>query len=539
MNLFKNPRFGFVVANSLLVVATGVLGFAPMRALLVGAGTVSAVIATAADERAAVTAAAPVAAEPAPDPAAARGVVPDTGLPVEEAVLAAPPNVPPPLTRDFPARVVVHLEVRELVKRLADGVDYLFWTFGGTVPGSFIRVREGDLVEFHLENDPNSKMPHNIDLHAVTGPGGGAASAFTAPGHSSQFSFTALKPGLYVYHCATAPVGMHIANGMYGLILVQPKDGMPKVDHEYYVMQGEIYTAGAYGEEGLQSFDMAKALDERPPYVVFNGAVGALTGDNALTAKVGETVRIYFGVGGPNLASAFHVIGEMFDTVYEDGTMQNQLHDVQTTLVPPGCATVVDFKVEVPGTYVLVDHAIFRAFNKGALGMLRVSGPENRRIYSGKEIDAVYLGQAAAAGSDAQKREASLQAQIAEEIRTNPKIAGLTKEAQIERGKRVFMQTCFACHQPDGKGLPGIFPPLAGSDFLRADRERPIRIVTKGLTGPVAVNGQTFNNIMPAQVLSDQQIADVLTYVTNSWGNTGGPYSVDDVRRVKAASVSQ
>jgi nitrite reductase (NO-forming) len=186
-----------------------------------------------------------------------------------------------------------------------------------------------------------------------------------------------------------------------------------------------------------------------------------------------------------------------------------------------------------------VDHSIFRAFNKGALGMLKVAGPENRLIYSGKEIDAVYLGQAATAGSDAQKREAALQAQIADEIRHNPRIAGLTKEAQIQRGKRVFMQTCFACHQPDGKGLLNIFPPLAGSDFLKADRERPIRIVTKGLTGPVTVNGNSFNNVMPPQVLTDQQIADVLTYVTNDWGNGGEPYTVDDVRRVKASGVSQ
>lgn len=549
MKMSPHSRFTYGLAQGLVALGAAVLGYAPVRAMLAGTGaaTIAAATAVLADPPAAVAAsddqpppAAP-AADPAPggDVATARGPVVDTGLPVEQAVLGIPPNVPPPITRDYSARVVVHLEVREVVKRLADGVDYLFWTFGGTVPGSFIRVREGDMVEFHLENSPDSRMPHNIDLHAVTGPGGGAASAFTAPGHSSQFSFTALKPGLYVYHCATAPVGMHIANGMYGLILVQPKDGMPKVDHEYYVMQGEVYTAGAYGEEGLQSFDMAKAIDERPPYVVFNGAVGSLTGDNALTAKVGETVRIYFGDGGPNLASSFHVIGEMFDTVYEDGTMQDQLHDVQTTLVPPGSATVVDFKVEVPGTYVLVDHAIFRAFNQGALGMLKVTGPENRRIYSGKEIDAVYLGSAAAAGTDARKRENELQAQIAEEIKTNPKIASLTKEAQVERGKRVFMQTCFACHQPDGKGLPGIFPPLAGSDFLLADHDRPIRIVTKGLTGPVTVKGQTFNNIMPAQVLSDQQIADVLTYVTNSWGNSAAPYTVDDVRRVKAAGVSQ
>jgi nitrite reductase (NO-forming) len=539
MKVRTYSRFSYTIANSLLALGAGVLGYAPVRALLVGTGSVAAL--------AAATPAAPEESTPAPaaeaapsaDVATARGVAPEPTLPEEQAVLTAPPHVPPPINRHYAAKVVVHLEVRELVKRLADGVDYLFWTFGGTVPGSFIRVREGDLVEFHLENFPGNKMPHNIDLHAVTGPGGGAASSFTAPGHSSQFTFQALNPGLFVYHCATAPVGMHIANGMYGLILVEPAAGLPRVDREYYVMQGEIYTAGAYGEEGLQAFDMAKAIDERPPYVVFNGAVGALTGDNALTAKVGETVRLFVGNGGPNLVSSFHVIGEIFDTVYQEGGLAVAQHNVQTTLVPAGGSTVVEFRVEVPGTYVLVDHSIFRAFNQGALGMLKVSGPENRVIYSGKEIDAVYLGEAADAGTAAQKREAELQAQIAEEIKTNPKIASLTKEAQLERGKRIFMQTCFACHQPDGKGLPNIFPPLAGSDYLLADHERSIRIVTKGLTGPVTVKGQTFNNVMPPQVLTDQQIADVLTYVTNSWGNSASAYTVDDVRRVKAVGVSQ
>ena len=196
----------------------------------------------------------------------------------EEAVLTDAPLVPPPITRRHATKVIVKLEVKEVVKRLADGVDYTFWTFGGSVPGKFIRIREGDEVEFHLENHPSNSMPHNIDLHAVTGPGGGAASSMTAPGHSSVFSFKALNKGLFVYHCATAPVGMHIGNGMYGMILVEPKEGLPKVDREYYVMQGDFYTAGRNGDPGLQPFDMAKAVREEPEYVVFNGAVGSLTG---------------------------------------------------------------------------------------------------------------------------------------------------------------------------------------------------------------------------------------------------------------------
>jgi len=454
---------------------------------------------------------------------------------VENAVLAEAPNVPPPIKRRYSTKVVVSLEVREVTKRLADGVDYTFWTFGGNVPGSFIRIREGDEVEFHLNNHQDNKMPHNIDLHAVTGPGGGAASSFTAPGHSSQFSFTALNPGLFIYHCATAPVGMHVGNGMYGMILVEPKEGLPPVDHEYYVMQGEVYTTGKYGEEGLQGFDMDKAVDERPPYVVFNGAVGSLVGDKALTAKTGEKIRIYIGNGGPNLTCSFHIIGEIFDTVYQEGGTTPSQHNVQTTLVPAGGAAMVEFKVEVPGTYVLVDHALFRAFNKGALGMLKVDGPPNLLAYSGKEVDAVYLGKAAEAGSDAEKRVDSLKAQMADEIKSNPKIAGLTKEIQIEKGKAVYMQTCFVCHQPNGQGIAGQIPPLAKSDFLAGlTKEDYIRGVILGRTGQISVNGKTYNGVMtPLNYLSDEQVANVLTYVRNSFGNTGDSVSIPDVTRVR------
>ena len=455
-------------------------------------------------------------------------------LPVEFAVLVPPPNVPPPIGRRHAAKVIVNLEVREVTKRLADGVEYTFWTFGGDTPGRFIRVREGDVVELHLNNHPTSRMPHNIDLHAVTGPGGGAASTFTAPGHSSQFTFTALNAGLFVYHCATAPVPMHISNGMYGMILVEPKDGLPPADREYYVMQGDIYTQGATGDLGLQYFDNNKANDERPTYVVFNGSVGSLVGDKALTAKVGETVRIFFGVGGPNLTSSFHIIGEIFDTVYQEAGFAVAQHNVQTTLVPAGGATVVDFKVEVPGTFILVDHSLTRAFNKGALGMLKVSGPENRVIYSGKEIDEVYLGQQSEAGSAASTREAQLVAKKAEAIASNPEIANITKEIQMERGKKVFLSACFACHMQEGQGLPAVFPPLAGSDFLKADKERAIRIPLKGLSGPITVNGKPYNNLMPPQQFTDDQIADVLTYVMNSWGNDFGTVSAADVKRVHA-----
>ena len=300
----------------------------------------------------------------------------------EVAVLTEAPNVPAAITRKHATKVIVNLDVIEKPMRLADGVDYTMWTFGGTMPGRFIRVREGDQVELRLKNHHTSTVPHNIDLHAVTGPGGGAKSSLTMPGGESVFTFAALNPGLYVYHCATSPVPMHIANGMYGMILVEPKSGLPKVDREYYVMQSEFYTTGKFGEKGLQTLDMEKGVAEQPTYVVFNGAVGALTGDKALQAKVGERVRLYVGNGGPNLVSSFHVIGEVFDNVYtEGGTLASQ-HNVQTTLVPAGGSAIVEFGVEKAGDLILVDHSIFRAFNKGALGVMTVTGQDNEKVFA-------------------------------------------------------------------------------------------------------------------------------------------------------------
>ncbi len=320
---------------------------------------------------------------------------PPQGPPVE-AVLTHAPQVPPATGRRAPARVQVELEVKELSLPISEGATYTFWTFGGEVPGKFIRVRQGDTVEFTLKNAPDSKMPHNIDLHAVTGPGGGAEATFVAPGMTATFNFKALNPGLYIYHCAAAPVGLHVANGMYGMILVEPPEGLPPVDREYYVMQGDFYTQGKYRDPGEQVFDFEKALDERPTYVLFNGAEGALTGDRALTAKVGEKVRLFVGNGGPNLVSSFHVIGEIFDRVYSEGGSTVQ-HDVATTLIPAGGAAIVEFTAEVPGTYNLVDHSIFRAFNKGAVAQLKVSGPENESLFSKGHLPAA--GEQARAGS--------------------------------------------------------------------------------------------------------------------------------------------
>lgn len=433
------------------------------------------------------------------------------------AELTAPPFVPAPVGNRPAMRLIVDMEIIEEEGEMADGVSYLFWTFGGTVPGSFIRARVGDEVQFHLKNHPDNKLPHNIDLHAVTGQGGGAEASFVAPGHEKVFSFKLINPGLYIYHCATAPVGMHVANGMYGLILVEPEGGLPPVDREYYVVQGDFYTKGKHGQPGLQPFDMQKAVDENPDYVVFNGKVGALMGDNALTAKVGETIRLFVGNGGPNLVSSFHVIGEIFDKVYVDGgDLINT--NVQTTLIPAGGSAIVEFKVDVPSNLILVDHSIFRAFNKGALGMIAVTGEKNEKVFKGEIMEGIYHPE----GGVIQKMPNGKD--------TEAPVA-TTLEERMKLGKKVYMQSCFACHQADGEGLAGTFPPLAKADYLNEDVDRGIRVVLEGLQGEITVNGKKYNSIMPAQMLTDEEVANVLTYVYNSWGNNGTVVTPERVKK--------
>jgi nitrite reductase (NO-forming) len=429
-----------------------------------------------------------------------------------EAILTDAPSVPPRITRRHPMKLVVELEVSEVNLPMADGVEYTFWTFGGKVPGKFIRVRQDDTVEFHLMNHPDSRFPHNIDLHAVTGPGGGAASSNTAPGRRTQFTFKALNPGLYVYHCATAPVGEHVANGMYGLILVEPPAGLAPVDREYYVMQSDFYTKGPHHEKGHQPFDMEKAVEEHPTYVVFNGAEGSLLGEKALKAKVGERVRLFVGNGGPNLVSSFHVIGEIFDRVYAEAGTRYSEH-IQTTLVPAGGAAIVEFKVDVPGSYKLVDHSILRAFNKGALGELKVEGAEARAIYTGKQAESEYQAKAGV-------------------INKSPVAAPVMASGA---GQSLYQTYCMGCHQAEGQGTPGTFPPLAKSDYLVADTARVIETVLNGLHGPLQVNGQSYNGTMPPMGhLKDEEIAEILTYVRSAWGNAGGPVSAAEVTGVRA-----
>lgn len=304
---------------------------------------------------------------------------------MEHVDIAKDPNdLPSSIKRDESRLVKIELEAKEVIGSMADGIEFNYWTFNGTVPGPFLRVREGDTIELTLKNNETSIHWHNIDLHAVTGPGGGAAVTNVAPGDSKSFTFKALNPGLYVYHCAHPNVAAHMAHGMYGLILVEPKEGLAEVDKEFYVMQGEFYSVGPLGKKGLQVFDAQKMLDSDPEYIVFNGRTGALAG--TMEANVGDTVRLFVGNGGVNLVSSFHVIGEIFNRVYLEAATNNILENVQTTIVPAGGATMVEFDLEVPGRYILVDHALAR-LDRGAWGYIDVIGEDNPEIFNGHEDD--------------------------------------------------------------------------------------------------------------------------------------------------------
>jgi copper-containing nitrite reductase len=300
-----------------------------------------------------------------------------------QSAMAYAPDVPAPTDRRSPT--IVHVDLNTSVTEIGihTGVLYRAWTFNDHVPGPFIRTRVGDTLEVTITNSDPNGMPHNLDFHAVSGPGGGGAVTTVVPGGRTTARFKMLYPGLFVYHCGAAPVMDHLANGMYGLLLVEPEGGLPHADREYYVMQSEFYTTPPTPGSPFVEYSHKDGLDENPRYIVFNGGANMMN-DAALRANVGERVRIFFGNAGPNKPSAFHVVGAIMDRVYREGDLVSPpARGLQTTLVPPGGAAVVEFTPEGPGMYTLLDHAIFR-IEKGAVGMLRADGSPRPDIYDGQ-----------------------------------------------------------------------------------------------------------------------------------------------------------
>ncbi len=303
--------------------------------------------------------------------------------------ISANPNTVPSVAQkpDADGIVRINLKAQEVISETAPGIYFNYWTYNKQVPGPMLRIKEGADVELTLTNDPTSLHDHSIDLHAVTGPGGGATLTHVAPGETKSFRWKALNPGLYEYHCAMPNVSTHNSHGQYGLIMVDPKDSsiaLPKVDKEFYVVQGEFYTEGQLGKRGLVPFDGDALLAGTPNYVVFNGKI---EGAPRMKAEVGDKIRMYVGNGGVNLISSFHIIGEIFDKVYPEGNIGGSIEkNVQTTAVLPGGSSIVEFTVDVPGNYLLVDHALAR-MNKGAWAVLEVTGPENKEIFSSVETN--------------------------------------------------------------------------------------------------------------------------------------------------------
>lgn len=296
-------------------------------------------------------------------------------------IAADPSDVPEPINRDTSKEVEVELEATEQIAEVEDGVTFRYMTFGDQVPGPMIRVREGDRVHLTLTNNTNSKLPHNVDSHAIYGPGGGAEDTMVAPGESATITFTAEYVGAFIYHCAVPNMTQHISSGMFGTFVVEPKEGLPEVDREFYLGRQDMYTVGDTGEKGHHKFDMDTMNNlGSPTYLPMNGSAET----TKLEAERDERVRVFFVCGGPNYNTYFHPIGNVWDTLYPTGSFRGEPeHNIETTTVPPGAATVAEMELPVPGPIKLVDHALTRTLNKGSLAVLDVKGEENTDVYAG------------------------------------------------------------------------------------------------------------------------------------------------------------
>lgn len=306
------------------------------------------------------------------------------GVPKVKRVAADPRDIPAPIKRRTPKTHNITLESKEVVGELEEGVQFKYLTYGGQVPGPFIRVRQGDTVILTHKNLSENTMIHNVDFHAVYGTGGGADATLCPPGQSRTIKFQALYPGAFIYHCAVPRLDYHISAGMFGLILVEPPEGLPEVDHEFYFGQHEVYTVKKAGEKGFHEFDFEAMAAELPNYVLLNGEAAAITDKRygALKVKTGETARLYFVTGGPNITSNFHPIGNVWTKAWREGAIaSNPERYVQTCHVPPGSCGIFEMDFPVPGTIKLVDHALSRVAHKGMLGIIEVEGEKQPQIF--------------------------------------------------------------------------------------------------------------------------------------------------------------
>ena len=451
----------------------------------------------------------------APSPAAAAAAVSPLSLASTSPIAkAAPAHLPPLQPGDS---VDVHIEATDRKVEIASGVYYNAWTFGDTVPGPIIHVRQGQTVNITFTN--NGAMQHSIDFHAAHTPPN-LSFAEVDPGKSLSFSFKAEVPGAFVYHCGTPPVLLHMANGMYGAIIVDPATPLPPADESYVIVQSEWYTQQISGN--LMGPDYQKMLAERPDEVVFNGAAFQYR-DHPLQAVAGERVRIYFVNAGPNAWSSFHVIGATFDKVYPDGDAAHALSGVSTHTVGPGAGAIFDLVIPEPGQYPIVDHD-FAHLMLGAQGVLNVRAP-------GEPLPAPAPAPAAAVSAPAAAvATAAPPAAPAGPYKFDPAV-----------GASLYATHCSACHQATGAGMQGVFPPLKDNPaVLDADPSTQIGAILHGLHGQ-AINGVTYPSAMPpfGATLNDAQVADIVNHERISWGNKGKQVVADQVKAVRAAGPAK
>lgn len=278
------------------------------------------------------------------------------------------------------------MKTMEVTAEVEPGVTVTYMTYDGQIPGPMIRVREGDTIDLTFEvPDEHNVDVHNVDFHAVYGPGGGAVATTTALGDEpARLRLKTMFPGIHIYHCAVPNMDQHISLGMFGAILVEPEDGLPEIDREFYFGQHELYTDGEAGEAGHHSYDFDATADEDPTYVLLNGEAYAFTEDGygPVTAEVGETVRVYFASGGPNLTSSLHAIGNVWSRYYRDGDLLSEpARNVETAPVAPGTVTAGEMEFHVPGPVKIVDHALSRVVHKGMLGVIDVRGEADPELY--------------------------------------------------------------------------------------------------------------------------------------------------------------
>lgn len=310
--------------------------------------------------------------------------------PEAKRVAADPTKIPPPVKHTTPKTHKVEIVCHEIIGEIEKGKYFLYMTFNGQIPAPMIRVRQGDTIDLTFTNSGDTRHPHSVDFHAVYGTGGGSAATTVGPGQSKNIKFKTLYPGAFIYHCAVANLDYHISSGMYGMILVEPPQGLPKVDHEFYFGQNEIYVIddNAKSNTPLQ-FDFDSMIDETPHYVVLNGESKAITEYRygSLKVKKGEKARIFFVNGGPNLISSFHPIGNVWTKVWREGAMLNRPEQyLQTVSVSPGSCAVMEMEFPVPETVKLVDHSLSRVVYKGLLALIDVEGEKEEDIFNSSPV---------------------------------------------------------------------------------------------------------------------------------------------------------